>query len=776
MTGPVRPARRHTGWRRIGAAGAVSLIVAVTLAGLAQVRVDTGIESFLPSDDPAQRALEEKARSFGGDPVVVLLESDQPRELLHGDQLSRLLRLEGMLAKLPDVAEVYGPGTSLNQIAIGAQNLIAQISGRRDALQSAARQAHESGDVAGARLADEAVNDFDLRYGSLLVGALPAGLPTLSNPRFVDTAVFGGPDVSAQARPEWRAVVPTPTAVAVLVRPRDGLDQAATAQLVTAVRGTIGRADLHPARVTVSGVPAVTAALTERAQGEFPLLGGVALVAVGLLYLIVPWTRRRRDRLRPLAVALAATAVTLAGFGWTGRPLSLGVVAFLPILLGIGSDYPLYLAQPTQRRRVLVAALAGLLAFASLTVSRLPFVRELGIALAAGMFATVAIALLLRRWVDVRPSERLDAVEPRRHSPWLRLAAFTVAAALAAAGWAALPTLTVEANPERLAEGLPALEDANYTEGVLGAAGEINLVLRGPNILAPEALTWTRQAEDLVVRDFGDRLHPITTVSDLLAFLGTDPTPQQIQAGVDMLPTYLSSAVVTPDRTVSLTVLGVELQDLREQKAMLDSLRASLPAPPAGYQVDVVGLPVAAASAYAVVHNDRVWVNVVALALAAMVLLVGLRERRDAIAAALTVVFSGGWVLGATWLTTGTLSPLTMAVAALTTATGCEFAVMLAEARRGRRPWLLRSVLLATSAAAVGYLALALSDLAILREFGLLLASGVVVSCLAALLVVGVVLPTRVLARAEPTEPAVRDRPLGEASSTIHDHEEEVVV
>lgn len=82
---------------------------------------------------------------------------------------------------------------------------------------------------------------------------------------------------------------------------------------------------------------------------------------------------------------------------------------------------------------------------------------------------------------------------------------------------------------------------------------------------------------------------------------------------------------------------------------------------------------------------------------------------------------------------------------------------------------------------AVGYLALALSDLAILREFGLLLASGVVVSCLAALLVVGVVLPPRVLVPDEPTEPTepsgqARDRPLGEASSTIHDHEEEVVV
>jgi predicted exporter len=71
----------------------------------------------------------------------------------------------------------------------------------------------------------------------------------------------------------------------------------------------------------------------------------------------------------------------------------------------------------------------------------------------------------------------------------------------------------------------------------------------------------------------------------------------------------------------------------------------------------------------------------------------------------------------------------------LTTVTGSEFAILLADARRGGRPWLRRGVAVACLTSAVGYLALAASGLAVLREFGLLLTASVVLSYLAALTV-----------------------------------------
>ena len=63
--------------------------------------------------------------------------------------------------------------------------------------------------------------------------------------------------------------------------------------------------------------------------------------------------------------------------GWIGRPLSLGVLAFLPVLLGLGSYYPTYFAQRARGRVVFVVAGASALSFATLALAPLAFVRVL---------------------------------------------------------------------------------------------------------------------------------------------------------------------------------------------------------------------------------------------------------------------------------------------------------------------------------------------------------------------------------------------------------------
>lgn len=723
------------------------LVVGLTVPGLALLRVDTGIASFLPADDPALQAMQDRANSFGGDPVVVLLRSPEQRQLFTDeDQLGRLIGLEGQLSHLPGVAEVYGPGTAINQVAISAQNLLAQISGERDALQGTAeQQARAAGaDPAAVTAAGQnAVAGYDQRYASLLVQALPAGLPTSRNPQFVASVLFSS---DTQVRPQWAAVVPRADTAAILVRPKADIDQGQTQQLVTDIQSTVQKAGLRTAETTVSGVPAVTAQLTQRVQEEFPLLGAIALVVVGALYRLVPWIARRRARLRPFAAALAGTALTLATFGWIGRPVSVGVVAFLPILMGIGSDYPLYLTQPVRRRRVIVAAAAGAAGFAALALSPLPFMRELGLALAGGIVATTLVGLAFRRWLGVEGPAATSlswGSATRRPGWWVRGPALLVAVLIAAGGWIALPSLPVEAQPEDLAQGLPALASAQRVEDVLGAAGEVSVVLHGPDVLSPAALAWDRSVDALIDRDYADQLHPITTVSSLLQFLGPNPTADQIQAGAGLVPPYLAEAVIRPDHRLSQQVLGIQLQDVDSQRVLLDRLRAVLPSPPAGYGADVAGLPVAVAQGYEGISQDRLLINLAAVAAAALVLLIGLRERPDAGRAVLTMLLGTGWTLAITWLISGQLNPLTIAIGALSAATATEFSVVLADAYRRRRPWLLRSAALAASAAVLGYCTLVLSDLAVLRQFGLLLGIGVAFSFGAASLVVGVILPPR---------------------------------
>jgi predicted RND superfamily exporter protein len=724
----------------------LTAVAAAVLGGLAALRVDTQPKAFLPVGDPSVQELQQAARSFGADPIVVLAESGQPGQLLGPDQLPRLLELEGRLAQLPDVAVVYGPATVLNQIAISSQNLLASLSGYRDAARAGAQQqARASGATAqaAADAGDAAVDQFDLHYGALLARGLPAGLPTLHNPAFVNRVVFGD---DGFPRPQWRFVVPAPNSVAVLVRPRENLDQQATDRLVGAVVTAVRTSGLRTQRVTVTGSPSVAAALAKQVRREMPLLAALAVALIAACYLMVPWLGRVRHRLLPVAATLGGTASTLALFGWLHRPMSLGAMAFLPILVGVGSDFPAYLIQRGDQRRVLVAALASALGFASLAVSPLPFVRDLGLALALGVLLAVGIAALLRRRL---PHAGEDPVEIRTPAPAppargfsRRAAAAGLAVLVAGAGWAMLPRLELQAQPEQLAQGLPAINDAARAEQILGSTGEVQLVLSGPNTLSPAALGWMRRAEDNTVIEYGSQLRPILSLPDLLAFLGPSPSQEEIDAGAQLLPGYLVGAVATHDGKKAVISFGIKFQDLASQQRLIDDLRVSLPPLPAGYRADVAGLPVVAAHGYQLISGNRYLANLLGILAAGLVLLLGLRRRSDAVRAVVAAALATGWGLAATAALGIPLTPLTVALGPLTTATACEFTVLLADAHRRNLSGQRRTVAVAALAAAVGYATLAASSLSMIREFGLLLSATVLLSLFAAHLVL-LVLPHR---------------------------------
>ncbi|MGQ0575695.1 MAG: RND transporter [Pseudonocardia sp.] len=764
MLAVLRPTRRVPATKIVIRTLAVLLVAAFAAGGLAQVRVETGVDSFLPASDPSVARFEELARSFGGDPVVVLLRSEQPRALLDRERVDAVLALEGELSRLADVAAVYGPLSTLNQLAAQSQRLLAELSGRRDGLRVAAvgaARARGESEQAAVAAGEQAVREFDARYGPLLVESLPVGLPTLRNPRFVENVVFND---AGEPKPQWRYVVPDARSLAILVRPREGLSQDGTERLVAAVRAAVAAADL-PAAATVSGVPGIVAALGATIDAEIPLVGAVAVVAIGLCLFLVPWTRRRR-RLLPLGVTVAATVLTVAVLGWLDRPVSLGVVAFLPVLVGLGSYYPTYFARGARPRVVVVVAAGTAAGFGSLALSPLPFVRDLGVTLAIGIAFAVALGWLLLR----RPASR-DNRHPESGDPAPRVAEFDTVAgrsgghpaaaplrtrvaavgaagAVALAGWALLPALALQTNIDDLAAGLPALADAQAVEQVLGSSGELVVVLSGPDVLSPAAWTWMRQAQEAVVTRYADQADPVLSAPGLLGFLGPEPTAAQIRAGLRLLPPYLTGAVVRDDGQVAVASYGVRLDDLDRLRALTDGIRAALPPPPPGFTAELSGLPTVAVRGYELVSGDRYLAGLAGLVVAGGVLLLGLRHRSDGARAVVAAALATGVELFVLWCTATPLNPLTVALGSLTAAVGCEFTVMMSEAvRRGDRS-LHVAVGLATLTSAVGFAVLAVSELAVMRQFGVLLAGSVLLSYLAARFVVRALPPT-----APPTAP-----------------------
>lgn len=750
---PRMPIRNLLSARRVVLIVVVLCVLAASVPGLLRFRIDTSIQSLLPAGEKSISELEDKARAFGGDPIVVLLESQRPRQMLaEPDQLRRLLGMEGKLSRLPDVAATYGPATVLNQIAAATQNMLARISGERDALRTQtekeARRAGKSESEARAA-GERAIVEFDRRYGALLVQGLPVGLPSLHNPKFVQNVLY---DDSGKSRPEWRFVVPNDRSVAVLIRPRADMDQSQTRELISSVRSTVTSSYLATSRVTVTGIPAVTAGMADEVARELPLLGLLAVLAMLLRFILVPapvgWLRR----LWPLGAALTGTALTLSVFGWLGLSMSLGAVALLPLLLGIGSSFPLYLRAVRDRRTVIALSLGSAAAFASLGISPLPFVRELGLALAAGVILTVVAALVVRRGPVDPPSSNGPAerstYQLRQRARLARWVIVVCAVLVAGLGWACLSVVKMQADPRELARGLPELSDAQYAEQMLGSSGEVNVVLEGPDVLSPPAWQWGVQAEKRITARHGQNVRPILTLPSLFRFLGNSPTTEQLNSAMQLLPSYLTTAVVTQDHHQAVMTFGLKIQDLGQQISLLEDVRATLPPAPPGFTPRIVGLPVAADRGYALLSSDRYPASLAGIVAAGGVLLLGLRRRADAFRGVAAAVLATGWTLMALWLIGLALSPLTLALGSLTTVTAAEFSVLLSRVDRTGDTRLRRVVTWACVTSTLGYLALVPSSLWLLRQFGLVLAASVLLSYLAALLVVQLVPRARETGRA----------------------------
>ena len=766
-----RPGLRRPGLRWAGAVLGVLAVLAALAHGLTQVQVETGVEEFVPRDDPAVHATTEVAERFGGDPVVVLLESKEPMALLAKEQLPALLELEGELAGLPRVRSVYGPGTLLNQIAGHAQDLLAELMGYRDGLRGRAEERARKGGASKAEAADagrRATAAFDERYANLLGQGMPSGLPTLHNQSFVDQVVLND---EGDPRPLWDFVVPRNDAVALLVRPDASLRQDEVEQLVADVEAAVGDSDVTARRTTVSGVPPVVAALGEQIRHEIPLLGGLALLGVGAWFLLTSWTRRRL-RLLPLGATLLGTAATLALAGWLDRPLALTAVAFLPVLLGIGTDFMTYLHRGVGARTVLAAAVASAAGFAALAVAPVPAVADLGLSLAVGLLITVGVSLAVQRWLPARAGERAGAAEqlppPPVASPVSRGARRAVlgAAALAAvAGWALMPLLPLQADFRSMASDLPVYEEAQEVERVMGASGEVVLSVEGDTVLDPESLAWMQDVDRQVVARHGDQLEPVLSPPAVLGFLGEQPTDRQLASAMRLLPRYLASSVVTPEGDRAVMSYGVQLDDVEELQRLRSDLDSLVADAPEGLDVRVAGLPVVGVSAYESLQDGRFVTAALGIVAAGLALFLLLPRRAVAGLAVLAAALTSGLVLLGMWAGGLALTPLTAGVGSLTAAVACEFTVVLAYAVRAGDRRIVRAVGLAAAASATGYAVLALSDLALIRGFGLLLAVTVLLALGASRLVVWAFLE-EVAAPAPPPEDESRApaRPLVEVS------------
>ncbi len=335
------------------------------------------------------------------------------------------------------------------------------------------------------------------------------------------------------------------------------------------------------------------------------------------------------------------------------------------------------------------------------------------------------------------PGPRLDRVLAwLMHRPARVLAAGAV---LAAAGWVAAARVPVQSDITRLVPAnMPALRDLRILERATGSSGEIDVLIRAQDVVRPRVLAWMTGYEAELLRHFGydssrgcsaATLCPALSLPDLLGGAGASAASL-----LDAVPAYFTRAVVTPDRRDAVLAFGIRLMPLTTQQRVIAYMRAQLH-PPAGTTAALAGLPVIAADASVALSSAsrRLLTALAGLLAAGLALAALLRAPRRALVPLIPIVLAAGW----SWLIVPLigipLNPMSVTLGTLVIAISTEFSVLLSErveAERARAGSLAEAVerayrstgsaVLASGLTAVaGFGVLTLSDIRMLRDFGL---------------------------------------------------------
>ncbi|HWY19233.1 MAG TPA: MMPL family transporter [Solirubrobacteraceae bacterium] len=430
-------------WVTIAVLAALALGGATLALGLSP-SADTS--TFVSSSSSQYRATQRYFRSFGEEPVSVVVQGSLQQLLLSSD-IDRLVGLEGclsgnvpasalateggtrgpcgQLAKAGTVKVVLGPGTFVNEAAEQIDEQLTSQTKQAEAQAHAARQvvaraalAHGHSAAEAQTLGAQASSITMARFQEgIAMLALQYGLtskPSLENPSFVSTLVFDPKKPAGTPKQRFAYLFPSPDAALISVRMQPGLSAAARAHTIALIGRAVAMQQwrlAHGETYLVTGEPAIVSDLTSSISRSIELLGLAVLVVMAIALSLI---FRGRPRLLPLAVAMLATALTFGVLSLISSSLTVAQVAVLPVLVGLAVDYAvqfqsrageiLAAGAPSTRAAVREAArvsaptiatavAASAAATLVLVLSPVPMVRGFGELLAGGIVIAFACAL-----------------------------------------------------------------------------------------------------------------------------------------------------------------------------------------------------------------------------------------------------------------------------------------------------------------------------------------------------------------------------------------------
>ncbi len=772
--------------KRAGTVSLVGLLLTVVLGlGMTQLKFVTSNASYLNGNDIAQIENHHYEALFGGDPMVTMFTMRAGSTIDDLFTPANVSEFQTVQRELKADPSVFTAITPLDAIELANS-------------MSASPNGNPADSLAGQLLTSALARDHNPKSAALrqqnlvgLVGEESAIPPTgrvLANPAWVH---FLSHNLNGTVRQSSAALLPNNTHAAMIVFLRGGLTIAQESRAAASVERIVHTAHFQGVTTMTTGVPALLRTINDYLKGGMLTLGGIAalvMVVILLLLFNVRW------RLLPFAVVAIGLVWAFGLSGYAGIPLTLGSIAGLPVLLGVGVDYaiqmhsrieeevvldrsehPIQAAARNLGPALLVVTFDAVFAFAALMLARVPMIRQFGWLLVVGIVAVCVGSIILplailgiREYKSPTKGKDFSRGRLARLTVWLGSLSpktalpFAVVAVLVFAGGLAVEGhVTLQTDPLQWVD--PAshtVKDVHALRAGIGTDNEVAAAVHTDHPWSNATVAYvTRFSNDLHARFRGD-VFPGTGIvniaSEFTAVPGADTVPplgSQVHALYELAPPDIQRTMVADGGKDLGIVFESKTATLGQLKPVVVRMQHGL-RPPAGMTVAPGGIAVVGVGLLDNLATSRTLLTYLSIVFVGLWLVIRLRSVLRSLLSLVPVLVAVGAVSLIAWSLQLKLSPMTAVSGPLVVAVCTEFtslillrfveergrrlepaAAMAATASRTGRAFIV-SGLTAVSGVAV----IASSPWPLLRGFGIIVGLNVAVALVCALVVLPPVL------------------------------------
>ena len=728
---------------------------------------------------------------FGGEPMLVLFESDDIRNLFSEHNMAELDTLERELSRTGLYHATVSP-LLVARYFRGSIPLAAQLSGGAIERESArlAEDARAEAAAAGATPAeqDEAAQQaaeataaaINERNATDAVRLSQAGEAELTNPAFVDFVLF---EENGEIRRELRGVIMNPQTALMIVRLDGNLSIDEQSSAAGKVVDLVEERDWENLEVTPSGPAVLLKEINDTMRGSVLVMGALA---VGVMTVMLALIFRARWRLLSLGVVAVSTVWAFGLIGYLGIPLTMVTISALPVLIGLGVDFAIQVhsryeeeAERAGSARVglrealanlgpplLVAVIAASSGFMVLHISDVPMVQDFGSMLAVGtVLILIACIAFLGSVLYLRDRHRSEGFAPtigERRGGMDRfvraiaspgdgriLPGVIIGLVLIGTGFWVDHNVTVQTDPERwVPQDSPVLRDLYKIRDAAGSSAELNLLVEADDVTSDEVLAWMA---DFEARQIDSHPREVVTSGSIAFTLGSvvraRPVAADADAIVPSMPESIKKTFITEDRTRANLIFAIGPISLGQRERLIEQMEDDLDAPP-GVTVVPVGLAVIGIETVNALSANRTVMIYAALAVKFIWFLAAYRSLVRTLLVLFPVVIAVSAASTLIYLLGIEINPLTALSGPLVIAISVEFSVLLMgryleERRRGRMPReaieeatsrIGRAIMASGLTMAGGFGVLAFSGFPLLEGFGIVTALDVGIALLTTLL------------------------------------------